>query len=192
MKFSQPPRRLDRIFADAPLYFVTVCTYRKRAKLANDALHDAFISFTESAATDFNIAVGRYVIMPDHLHLFVAGPNDFDLGKWIGTAKRILARALPRSDSDDPIWQRGFFDHLLRSDESCAQKWEYVRENSGAGRPRQRLERVALRGRNRLNRSLVDASLCEARVSAWIGPEPFQFHPQTRASQREASTSAPA
>jgi putative transposase len=28
-----------------------------------------------------------------------------------------------------PIWQRGFFDHLLRSAESYAQKWNYVREN---------------------------------------------------------------
>ena len=27
------------------------------------------------------------------------------------------------------IWQRGFFDHLLRSAESYGQKWNYVREN---------------------------------------------------------------
>jgi putative transposase len=31
--------------------------------------------------------------------------------------------------SQDPVWQRGFFDHLLRSEESYAQKWDYVREN---------------------------------------------------------------
>jgi len=28
-----------------------------------------------------------------------------------------------------PFWQRGFFDHLIRNTESCAQKWDYVREN---------------------------------------------------------------
>lgn len=28
-----------------------------------------------------------------------------------------------------PHWQQGFFDHLIRSSESYAQKWEYVREN---------------------------------------------------------------
>jgi hypothetical protein len=27
------------------------------------------------------------------------------------------------------LWQPGFFDHLLRNDESYARKWEYVREN---------------------------------------------------------------
>ena len=129
MKFSRPPRRLDRIFPDARVFFVTCCTYRKRPKLDNDAFHKAFVSFAVRAASDFNIAVGRYVIMPDHLHLFVAGPNEFDLGVWVGSMKRVLTKSLPDSDLQDPIWQRGFFDHVLRSDEGYAQKWDYVREN---------------------------------------------------------------
>ena len=129
MKFTQPPKRLDRIFVDAPLYFATCCTYRKRLKLANDEFHRAFVGFAERAASDFDIAGGRYVVMPDHLHFFVAGPNEFNLGNWVGTLKRTLAKAFPKTDSRDPVWQRGFFDHLLRSDESYAQKWEYVREN---------------------------------------------------------------
>jgi hypothetical protein len=28
-----------------------------------------------------------------------------------------------------PHWQEGFFDHVLRSSESDAQKWEYVHLN---------------------------------------------------------------
>ena len=28
-----------------------------------------------------------------------------------------------------PIWQEEFFDHVLRSDESYAEKWSYVRNN---------------------------------------------------------------
>jgi REP element-mobilizing transposase RayT len=27
------------------------------------------------------------------------------------------------------IWQEEFFDHVLRSNESYSQKWDYVREN---------------------------------------------------------------
>ena len=33
------------------------------------------------------------------------------------------------NDELSPVWQRGFFDHLLRSDESYTQKWNYVRDN---------------------------------------------------------------
>ena len=32
-------------------------------------------------------------------------------------------------DSRDPFWQRGFFDPVLRSEESYAQKWDDVRAN---------------------------------------------------------------
>ena len=28
-----------------------------------------------------------------------------------------------------PHWQKGFFDHVLRSQESAGEKWKYVREN---------------------------------------------------------------
>ena len=93
-------------------------------------------------------------MMPDHIHLFVAGGRDFDLGLWMRGLKRVVAAAVTggRAEKDSaaetaaattmrPIsgtsgsvltasfWQRGFFDHLLRSEESYAQKWEYVREN---------------------------------------------------------------
>jgi putative transposase len=27
------------------------------------------------------------------------------------------------------LWQRGFFDHILRNSESYSQKWDYVCEN---------------------------------------------------------------
>jgi putative transposase len=32
--------------------------------------------------------------------------------------------------SKQPLWQPGFFDHLLRNDESYGLKWQYVSENS--------------------------------------------------------------
>ena len=33
-----------------------------------------------------------------------------------------------------PHWQKGFFDHVLRSGESYSQKWDYVREHPVRGR----------------------------------------------------------
>ena len=38
------------------------------------------------------IALGRYVIMPDHLHLFVSGPHDFRLEQWGRMLKSALGR----------------------------------------------------------------------------------------------------
>jgi putative transposase len=108
---------------------VTCCTYQRRPHVANDRVHEAFVEFCKRAQNDFGVAVGRYVILPDHLHLFVALPDTIKLSDWVGTLKRILARAVKTTASRDPIWQRGFFDHVLRSNESYAEKWVYVREN---------------------------------------------------------------
>lgn len=117
------------IYRNNPLYFVTCCTERRRHVLANDRIHVAFIDFGERAYNDFGIALGRYVIMPDHLHFFIVGPDDFVLGRWVGTLKRFIARHVNKSDQSAPIWQRGFFDHVLRSGESYSRKWNYVLEN---------------------------------------------------------------
>lgn len=97
--------------------------------LACDEVHAAFVRFAERAEREFNIGVGRYVIMPDHVHVFVRGGQDFNLGRWVGLLKQAVAKTfnLPRTETQ--LWQEGFFDHVLRSDESYSQKWNYVREN---------------------------------------------------------------
>ena len=74
---------------------------------------------------EFNSALGRYVIMPDHVHLFVCGDIDFSLSQWVGGLKRAMSVAVGAIK----LWQPGFFDHVLRSDESYSVKWEYVCNN---------------------------------------------------------------
>jgi REP element-mobilizing transposase RayT len=123
---NRPPR-LDRIFQkyDPPLFFVTFNTRKRAPILANNAVHARFTGFTREADAR-NIAVGRYVIMPDHIHLFVVVGRDFTLSRWVGMLKRHLSTALHTSS---PHWQAGFYDHLLRHEESYSQKWDYVRLN---------------------------------------------------------------
>ena len=67
--------------------------------------------------------------MPDHVHLFVRGSEVFKLGAWVGHLKQALAKAARLSRAKTQIWEEGFFDHVLRSNESYSQKWNYVREN---------------------------------------------------------------
>jgi REP element-mobilizing transposase RayT len=145
-RFPRTPPRLDRVIPNNPVFFVTACTYRRRPVLANLPVAATFVGFAERAYHDHNIAVGRYVIMPDHIHLFLCGPDDFELGRWMGMLKQCLEkkaafydqlrltspagrRLQKRLAPGHPVWQRRFFDHVLRSDESYAQKWNYVRDN---------------------------------------------------------------
>jgi putative transposase len=83
-----------------------------------------------SKAQEHGVAVGRYVIMPDHVHLFAAFPiAGIGLPSWIQSLRTVMGKRLLLLEIHKPHWQEGFFDHLLRSHESYAQKWEYVRLN---------------------------------------------------------------
>lgn len=109
--YPKLPPRLERIFPDIPVFFVTFCTHQRKNLLATDSIHAAFREFAIRAHVEHNVAVGRYVIMPDHIHLFVCGPHEFDLGRWVGTLKQHLAKR-GNLDNANPVWQRGFFDQF--------------------------------------------------------------------------------
>ena len=121
------PRRLGIIFQkyDLPLFYVTFNTYERRRILAVSSVHASLLTFFRRGGLRA-ISVGRYVLMPDHLHVFVQGDHEFDLSQWVRMLKRTLSRAIL---DRPPHWQPGFFDHLIRSSQSYASKWEYVREN---------------------------------------------------------------
>lgn len=128
--FPKRPPRLDHLFSSVrPFYFVTFNTYRRLPILTERTLHDAFRNYC-FRAQEYDVAVGRYVIMPDHVHLFVAFPiTEMELSRWVQMLRNVLGKKLMRLGVQKPHWQEGFFDHVLRSSESYAEKWEYVRLN---------------------------------------------------------------
>jgi putative transposase len=92
------------------LYFVTFNTHQRRKLLANASVQNELIRFAQEGRLR-GIRIGRYVIMPDHIHLFVRGDLDFSLKQWVRMMKRALSNAIV---AVPPHWQQGFFDHLSR------------------------------------------------------------------------------
>jgi REP-associated tyrosine transposase len=129
-EYPRRPPRLERLFSNArSLYFVTFNTSKRRFLLARPEIHATFCNFC-LRAQERDVAVGRYVLMPDHIHLFVAFPQEsVTLEKWIQALRSVLGKRLLALQFGKPHWQEGFFDHLLRSRESYSQKWDYVRMN---------------------------------------------------------------
>jgi len=122
-------RRLEWVYSSAPIYFLTVCTHARAAWLACPEIHESLLAFC-SRGTGRGAVVGRYVLMPDHIHLFVClQPGKITLSRWTKSLKNSLSKALRLLGKAAPHWQDGFFDHVLRSSESYEQKWLYVRDN---------------------------------------------------------------
>lgn len=136
-------RRPEWVFERTPIYFITACTHERRKLLADACVHERLIQFAESGP-EHGAWLGAYVLMPDHVHAFVAldeigdehgevgghrPPLQPQLSRWMKSLKNALSKVLRESGIEAPHWQKGFFDHVLRSGESYAEKWEYVRGN---------------------------------------------------------------
>ncbi|HSP45017.1 MAG TPA: transposase [Chthoniobacterales bacterium] len=105
-------------FVRPAFYFVTFNTHERLRLLAQKEIHEAFCSFCVRAE-EYNVAVGRYVIMPDHIHLFVVMPEvGITLSEWIHALRTVIGKTLLRLGHQKPRWQEGSFDHVLRSAES--------------------------------------------------------------------------
>ena len=126
-------RRLDSVWREPPIYFLTTCTASRRALLANAAVDRILRQEFSAAADRYGWLVGRFTIMPDHLHVFCApggGREATSLATFVGGLKQWSAKRIAKMlGVEAPIWQAEFFDHLLRSRESYADKWRYVVEN---------------------------------------------------------------
>jgi REP element-mobilizing transposase RayT len=106
------------------IVFVTVCTNERRPWLATEENHRVLRSVWNRAEA---WRVGRYVLMPDHLHLFAApGPLELPLDNWVRYWK---SRFSKERGAASHKWETDHWDRRLRSDESYGEKCWYVRNN---------------------------------------------------------------
>jgi REP element-mobilizing transposase RayT len=88
------PKRLGLIYSAEPLYFVTFCTRDRRPLSSLAQAQTALENYARRGLTEFNVVVGRYVVMPDCVHIFVRGGPNFSLSNWAAGLKRAIAIAL--------------------------------------------------------------------------------------------------
>jgi len=109
------------------IVFLTVCSKDRKQIFASTDVPDVLVNaWTEAKSW----LVGRYVIMPDHIHLFYApGVNPAEpLDQWVRYWKNLASKNWPRPN-EHPIWQRDFWDTQLRRHENYDEKWDYILEN---------------------------------------------------------------
>ncbi len=106
------------------IFFVTInCQQRGRNQLCQPKIANILLE-----AVRFNHGTEKwyanlFLLMPDHVHALLGFPIDQNMERVVSDWKRFTARTAKVE------WQRDFFDHRLRHDESYAQKAEYIRQN---------------------------------------------------------------
>ena len=150
MAFQQ--RKQNRIsqydYSTNGAYFVTICTQQRRKILA-DIVGDGFPvpKPVGKAAEELLLripdkypcaAVDKYVIMPDHIHLLLridlatgTGDPSPTLGNIIGWYKYQVTKQanLLIGTQGERIFQRSYYDHVIRNQQDYDEIWEYIENN---------------------------------------------------------------
>ena len=143
-------------YSSAGAYFVTICTKNRRWLLSKivGAIHESPLveltqygrivdTIVESLPERCGIKLDKYVIMPNHIHLLISIESKFSDGairesplqkrstisKAIGYLKMNASKEIHKYGYTEQIWQRGFYDHVVRNDEDYDAIWQYIDEN---------------------------------------------------------------
>lgn len=123
-KRRRPAHGVLIALGEPTIVWLTVCTKDRHPWLNHEAAHELLVRVWRSADAWL---VGRYVLMPDHVHLFCA-PRDLSitLDAWVKYWKSQFTKTARQRDWK---WQTGHWDTRLRRHESYTEKWMYAAQN---------------------------------------------------------------
>jgi REP element-mobilizing transposase RayT len=105
-------------------YFITICCReRGRDQLCTPDVAAPLMTAMHHYREIQRWFVFLWLLMPDHVHGLIACPREERLVNVVAAWKRHTARHA------GILWQKGFFDHRLRHDESFEEKAFYIRMN---------------------------------------------------------------
>ncbi len=124
------PRRLDGIsYIGFQRYFLTICTAFKCSVFTEDAIVADIRSQLLQTTTQFEFEITAYCFMPDHLHaLLTATSEQADFRECVRRFKQLTGYRF-RKNRQVPLWQPGYYEHIVRDDESSEAIVRYILEN---------------------------------------------------------------
>jgi putative transposase len=123
--------RLDGFDYSTPtVYFLTLCSWRSQDVFSNPKLAEETIKCLEDCSKGFGYRVYAYCLMPDHLHLLLTPvKTGRSVSQYVQTFKSLSTRVFWKSLGKGKLWQRGFYDHIVRKEESLVEIIKYILAN---------------------------------------------------------------
>jgi REP element-mobilizing transposase RayT len=144
-----PPRRKPirhelRDYAEPGIYFVTICTWNRACLFGRvidgsmslsalgQAAHEAWLDIPTHHP---GVEIDGFVVMPNHVHGILRigaapsrGPSGrgVSLGTIVGSYKASVSR---RGGGAQRVWQRGYYDHIVRDDRALERIRAYIAAN---------------------------------------------------------------
>ena len=106
------------------IIFDTVCTKDRKPWLACESVHQTLREVWQEVKA---WRMGRYMVLPDHLHFFAAATESTSAyDRWVTYWKSQFSK---RHGDPEHLWQTDHWDTRIRNAERYEEKYEYVRSN---------------------------------------------------------------
>lgn len=140
-------------YAQNGAYFITICTHEKRCILSEirrggpcgrpelrlTPLGALAVSVFTEMEQKYGVRIPAWVMMPNHVHFMLiqeraaarAAPT---VSAVVGAYKSIVAvrwlkRCKAQGVSEEKLWQRGFYDHVIRDARDYEARLQYMEGN---------------------------------------------------------------
>ena len=127
-------------------YFITICTFEKKNLLCEIVESKEYIiqinlsklgEITKLQLFDIekrfkNVTIDKYVIMPNHIHIiFKCNKNDYapTLSNIVRAFKSLVTITYKKHYEIANIWQKSFYDHIIRDETDYLRICEYIESN---------------------------------------------------------------
>ena len=135
------PRLPGFDYSSQQYYFVTICTHDKQCLFGSVGRLNCYGRIAQRALLEIpshfpDVMIDQYVIMPNHIHaVLILGcgeksvENKSDLRTVVGLYKSGVTRQIHKIDSNCTVWQRSFYDSVIRTDAMYQQISQYIANN---------------------------------------------------------------
>ena len=140
---NHPERKPTRIpgydYSKPNYYFVTVCTHNKQCLFGSVEQLNGYGQIAQDLLLEIpkhspNASIDKFVVMPNHIHaIIILRESPENCGKSLPVImaqyKSAVSKAIGKSLPNRKIWQKSYYDRILRNDQGYWNAWKYIDEN---------------------------------------------------------------
>src|SRR5690242_12882565 len=141
---NHPNRRSLRLLAydytSSGAYFITICAEKREALFEKPELRKQLLETWQALPDCFpGITLDEFAIMSNHIHgiIWLDGSvgHASTLSQVVGAYKSLTTTAWLRynksigSICSKHLWQRNYYDHIIRNDQDLEEKRQYILNN---------------------------------------------------------------
>jgi len=123
------PRMTTLDYSEPYIFSITACVIDRRPLFSKSEFAGILEAAVKQYASFYEMDLIAYCIMPDHLHVIIQPQGAVPVHRYIRSLKGRATYLLHKAGVVGRIWQRSFYDHIVRLAEDLPIAVRYVLEN---------------------------------------------------------------